>query len=148
MNDGSTVFLTKAISLTLYLLSLQCRKQGAFAARLLSRQYDLHQTPPKLPKPGPFDEFSKQRIWLLVRGLEEAPDFCFLNLGLLASVGSGEALTQVQLGEVPLFNFAGKRAFALWRSVYLAKQASTRNQALIAVDWARTGVFGRDITRL
>ena len=123
-------------------------QQGQFAARLLNRGYDLHQTPPKLPEPSPFDEFSKTRIWLLVRGLEEAPDFCFLNLGLLAYVGSGEALTQVQLGEVPLFNFAGKRAFALWRSVYLAKQASSRNQALIAVDWARTGVFGRDITRL
>lgn len=123
-------------------------QQGEFMARLLNRGYDLHQTPPKLPEKKPFDEFSKQRIWLLVRGLEEAPDFVFLNLGLLAYVGSGEALTQVQLGEVPLFNFAGKRAFALWRSVYLAKQASTRNQALIAVDWLRTGVFGRDITRL
>ncbi|CAB9499640.1 Internal alternative NAD(P)H-ubiquinone oxidoreductase A1, mitochondrial [Seminavis robusta] len=124
-------------------------QQGYFAARLLNRGYDLAQTPPRLPKKEdhPFDDFSLLRIWLMVRGLEEAPDFNFLNLGLLAYVGGGEALTQVQVGDVPLFDFAGKFAFALWRSVYLAKQVDSRNQAMISFDWLRSNVYGRDITR-
>jgi len=121
-------------------------QQGAFAARLLNRRYDLTQTPPRLAEN--FDGFSKLRIWLFVRGLDEAPEFTFLNLGILAYVGGGEALAQVQLGDVPIFNYAGNVAFALWRSVYLVKQVATRNRALVTFDWVKSELFGRDITRL
>ena len=123
-------------------------QQGCFAARLLNRGYDLTQTPPRLPEAKPYDKFSLLRVWLFVRGLENAPDFTFLNLGLLAYVGGGEALTQVQVGDVPIIDFAGKTAFALWRSVYLAKQVDSRNQAMISFDWLKSNVYGRDITRL
>lgn len=121
-------------------------QQGAFAARLLNRRYDLAQTPPRLAET--FDGFSKLRIWLFVRGLDDAPEFTFLNLGLLAYVGGGEALTQVQLGDVPIFNYAGNVAFALWRSVYLVKQVATRNRAMVTFDWVKSSIFGRDTTRL
>lgn len=122
-------------------------QQGAYTARLLNRGYNLQATPPRLPE-LPDNEFSLLQIWLLARGLEEAPAFDFLSLGLLAYVGRGEALNQVQLGDVPIFDYAGTIAFALWKTVYLTKQAATRNQALIALDWWRTELFGRDITRL
>jgi NADH dehydrogenase FAD-containing subunit len=120
-------------------------QQGAFAARMMNRGYDLQRTPPKLPESS---EASLLRTWLVARGLEEATGYNFLSLGLLAYIGQEEALNQVAIGNVPLFNYSGKIAFALWRSVYLTKQASTRNQALIAFDWLRTTAFGRDITRL
>ena len=68
--------------------------------------------------------------WLRVRGLEEAAVFSFLNLGLLAYVGGGEALSQVQVGDVPIFSYAGSVAFVLWRSVYLVKQVATRNNPI------------------
>ena len=121
-------------------------QQGAFAARMLNRRYDLAQTPPTLTDLE--NESSLLRSWILARGLQHAPEFTFLNLGYLAYVGGGEALNQVKLGDVPIFNYSGKVAFALWRTVYLAKQAATRNQALIVFDWLRTELFGRDITRL
>ena len=123
-------------------------QQGAFAARMLNRGYDLQLTPPKQKEGDELDEFSLLRLWLAARGLSEAPQFTFLNLGLLAYVGGGKALNQVAIGEVPIFNYSGEVAFALWRSVYLTKQAATRNQALISFDWLRTEIFGRDITRL
>ena len=85
------------------------------------------------------------RLWLLARGLREAPGFNFLAASI---VGRDEALNQVMVEDVPLFNYSGKIAFALRRSVYLSKQVSTKNQALIAFDWLRTETFGRDITRL
>jgi NADH dehydrogenase FAD-containing subunit len=121
-------------------------QQGGFMARMFNRGYDLTQTPPKLPE---FDKLSQLRVWLLVRGLEEAPDFVFLNLGLLAYVGGGEALTQVQAGDVPIIGLAGKGVFALWRSVYLAKQASSKNRGQLVFDWAKSqSPYGRDLTRL
>lgn len=123
-------------------------QEGAFVARMLNRGYDLQQTPPRLPEPASDEALSLLRMWLVARDLEEAPRFNFLSLGLLAYCGQEEALNQVMVGDVPLFNYSGKFAFFLWRSVYLAKQASSRNQALIAFDWLRTEKFGRDITRL
>lgn len=127
-------------------------QQGAFVARMLNRGYDMCGTPPALVSDmsDPVSSYSSSllNVWLLARGLADAPKFQFLSLGLLAYVGQEEALNQVMVGDVPLFNYSGKIAFALWRSVYLSKQASTRNQALIAFDWLRTETFGRDITRL
>jgi hypothetical protein len=57
--------------------------------------------------------------------------------GLLAYVGGGEALTQVQVGDVPIFSYAGSISFMLWRSVYLVKQVATRNRVLVTFDWVR-----------
>ena len=42
---------------------------------------------------------------------------------------------------------AGRAGFALWRSVYLSKQYGLRNRLLVAVDWAKARVFGRDLSR-
>ena len=86
--------------------------------------------------------------WLKLRGLDEAQGFRFLNLGILAYVGGGEALSQVELGDVPVFSYAGSVAFILWRSVYLVKQVATRNRVLVTFDWIKSALFGRDITRL
>lgn len=72
----------------------------------------------------------------------------FLNLGLLAYVGGGEALSQVELGDFPIFSYAGSISFVLWRSVYLVKQVATRNRVLVTFDWIKSSLFGRDITRL
>lgn len=57
------------------------------------------------------------------------------------------ALSQVQLGDFPLFSYFGSVAFVLWRSVYLVKQVATRNRVLVAVDWIKSHIFGRDVTR-
>jgi len=119
-------------------------QQGAYAARLICRGYDLKATPPVLQDDTDFLRAS----WLKVRGLDEAEGFRFLNLGLLAYVGSGEALSQVQIGDVPIASYAGSTSFVLWRSVYLVKQVATRNRVLILFDWVKRLFFGYDITRL
>ena len=89
------------------------------------------------------------RAWLELRGLDQtAPGFIFLNLGILAYLGGGEALSQVQLGDnFPLFSYFGSVAFVLWRSVYLVKQVATRNRVLVTFDWIKSFIFGRDMTR-
>lgn len=138
-------------------------QQGAYAARLLNRGYDLTVTPPILLPPKKLknadinttatadsdnDDDAAMRTWLAFRQLETAPGFNFLNLGILAYVGGGEALSQVQIGDVPIFSYAGSVAFILWRSVYLVKQVATRNRILVTFDWFKSALFGRDVTRL
>ena len=125
-------------------------QQGAYAARLLTRGYDMAVTPPTIPttEDGVSADKNLAAAWLKLRGLDKAPGFSFLNLGMLAYVGGGEALSQVQVGDVPVFSYAGSVAFLLWRSVYLVKQVATRNRVLVTFDWIKSALFGRDITRL
>jgi NADH dehydrogenase FAD-containing subunit len=117
-------------------------QQGAYVARMLDRGYDFTVTPPKIR------EETNVSAWLKVRGLDEAIGFKFLNLGILAYLGQGQALSQIQLGDVPIFTYAGSISFVLWRSVYLVKQVATRNRILVLFDWCKCQLFGRDITRL
>jgi hypothetical protein len=50
--------------------------------------------------------------------------FEFLSLGLMAYVGSDQAVTQVEAGKAS-FSLAGYLSFLLWRSVYITKQVPT-----------------------
>lgn len=129
-------------------------QQGAYIARTLSRGYDLSAPVPSQPKGrSPDDEianvFNDPSLsnWLNLRGLESCPPFVFLNLGLLAYLGGGEALTQVQVGDKNVVSKAGSVGFFLWRSVYLVKQVATRNRVLVTFDWVKSAMFGRDTTR-
>jgi len=124
-------------------------QQGAYAARLLNRRYDLSPpvgSPPVLRAQGD-STYLDFGLLPLVQGLEARP-FQFLNLGLLAYLGGGEALSQVQVGDSRLFAQAGSVGFLLWRSVYLTKQVSVRTRVLVLFDWLKTQLFGRDVTRL
>ena len=140
-------------------------QQGAFVARLLDRNYNLTMTPPQLnhdhdqnvssillahDDDESFNVFDDPalNIWLHFRGLDVAPGFGFLNLGMLAYLGGGEALSQIQVGNIPILSWAGSVAFVLWRSVYLVKQVATRNRVLVTFDWIKSALFGRDTTRL
>ena len=127
-------------------------QQGAYLGRLLVRGYDLSAELPSLPSTSSLSNSSStdsaMATWLKFRNLEVAPGFSFLNLGLLAYLGGGKALSQIQIGDVPIFSYAGSVAFVLWRSVYLVKQVATRNRVLVTFDWIKSALFGRDITRL
>jgi NADH:ubiquinone reductase (non-electrogenic) len=72
--------------------------------------------------------------------------FEFLSLGILASIGNDKAVAQIEAfdSKVPVW---GSPAFLLWKSVYITKQVSFRNRVLILVDWAKTRVFGRDLSQ-
>ena len=88
-----------------------------------------------------------------------APPFQFLDLGILAYTGSGSALAQVQVApsregrgdetwDPVRLQIKGKVGFALWRTIYLAKQTSTKNVILVTLDWIKVKLFGRDISIL
>eukprot|EP00811_Abedinium_folium_P032813 NODE_5828_length_1730_cov_17.812227.p3 GENE.NODE_5828_length_1730_cov_17.812227~~NODE_5828_length_1730_cov_17.812227.p3 ORF type:complete len:173 (-),score=70.31 NODE_5828_length_1730_cov_17.812227:664-1182(-) len=71
--------------------------------------------------------------------------FKFHNKGMLAYVGGAHALA----GKVPIIGkFTGRLGFFAWRSTYWFMQLSMRNRFMLATDWVRTMIFGRDLTRL
>jgi NADH dehydrogenase FAD-containing subunit len=120
-------------------------QQGAFVARMLNRGYDLsssHGAPVNREAAAGTD----LGAWLRLRGANKARPFEFLNLGLLAYLGGGEAISQVQVGDQRLLSEAGSTGFLLWRSVYVVKQVSPRTRFLVLFDWIKTKVFGRDVT--
>jgi NADH dehydrogenase len=156
-------------------------QQGAFMARLLNRKYCLSgfTTLPEEenyakestftsitagPRPPIHLAANDGDISSLIRlrGSVEAKPFRFLNLGLLAFLGGGEALSQIQFGGSSngdgdggngdgggyKINEAGSTGFLLWRSVYIVKQVSTRTRVLVLFDWFKCKLFGRDVTRL
>eukprot|EP01038_Epipyxis_sp_PR26KG_P006467 gene6467-8896_t len=121
-------------------------QQGAYVARLLNRKYDLHATIPTYNNEKYRSSFPIKYFFLQILSNTDAKPFSFLNLGILAYIGSSSAVAQVQLGQSELFKSQGLQAFLLWRSVYLVKQVSTRNRFLVLVDQIKTKLFGRDLT--
>jgi NADH dehydrogenase FAD-containing subunit len=118
-------------------------QQGAYVARLFNRMYDLKSQGSHLAPINPAAANGDLSVWLRLRGAVVASPFSFLNLGQLAFLGGGEALSQLQLGDQPILYEAGSVGFLLWRSVYIVKQVSTRTRLLVLFDWFKSKVFGR-----
>jgi NADH:ubiquinone reductase (non-electrogenic) len=80
----------------------------------------------------------------LTRGAkgQQVPPFRYRHYGMLAYVGSHRALAD--LSSVKGKGFA---TFLFWRSVYLTRLVSWKNKILVVFDWAKTLVFGRDLSR-
>ena len=144
-------------------------QQGEFVAKLLSRGYDVGPSssssasdsadglgansslPPPVPDPSRTRSPS-ERITAFACNADDdmAAPFQFLDLGILAYTGGGLALAQFRItpDDGGKIKESGAVGFGLWRSVYLSKQVSWRNRFLVAVDWTKARLFGRDITRI
>lgn len=70
------------------------------------------------------------------------PPFRYRHYGMLAYVGSHRALA-----DLSSVKWKGFLTFLFWRSVYLTRLVSWKNKILVVFDWAKTLVFGRDLSR-
>ncbi|CAM9093564.1 unnamed protein product [Ascophyllum nodosum] len=136
-------------------------QEGAYVARLLNRGYNTSvEAAPQMTdyREGGAGLLDKTGDFFRLRGRLEAIPFHFINLGVLAYIGMGQAVAEVRAGnKSEVLDAAGSAGFFLWRSTYVVKQASLnhtcypvspRNRINVAVDWLKVRVFGRDITRL
>jgi NADH:ubiquinone reductase (non-electrogenic) len=64
------------------------------------------------------------------------------TLGMLTYLGDNQALA-----DLPFAKWRGFLAWLFWRSAYITKLVSLKNKVLVLVDWLRTRLFGRDISR-
>jgi NADH dehydrogenase FAD-containing subunit len=78
--------------------------------------------------------------------------FIYQHMGALAYVGGDSAVLDFT-GSKPvldLFNLqplSGRSAAYLWKSFYFTEMFTGRTKTLLAFDWLRTHIYGRDISR-
>lgn len=75
---------------------------------------------------------------------EDFKEFDYNHKGALAYVGKDRAVMDVPVVG-PLW---GLGAGVVWKGFETYSQFSLRNRALVTIDWFRTKVFGRDISRV
>lgn len=81
----------------------------------------------------------------LLASLKDRPlqSFRYRSKGSMVSIGQWFAV-----GEIDFFNFSGRLAWWIWRTVYLFKFASWQKRLRIMVDWSLDFFYPRDITKL
>ncbi|CAF5051005.1 unnamed protein product, partial [Rotaria magnacalcarata] len=78
--------------------------------------------------------------------------FRYKHMGSLAYVGGDSAVVDFT-GSRPIldiFNLkplSGRGAAYLWKSFYFTEMFTGRTKTLLAFDWVRTQLYGRDISR-
>ncbi|CCF56802.1 hypothetical protein KAFR_0B05060 [Kazachstania africana CBS 2517] len=73
----------------------------------------------------------------------EIPDFKYKYKGALAYIGQDKAIADVvTFGKT--YPSAGSLTFYFWKSAYLTMLSSFRNKILVALDWTKVSMFGRN----
>ncbi|XP_052073298.1 uncharacterized protein LOC127711334 isoform X24 [Mytilus californianus] len=79
---------------------------------------------------------------MLNHGKEFAEPFEFQSMGMLAYIGKYQALTDVKQ-----IKMQGFTSWIVWRSAYLTRLGSWRLRMQVPIDWLKTLMYGRDISR-
>ncbi|KAK6952905.1 hypothetical protein Daesc_005202 [Daldinia eschscholtzii] len=131
-------------------------QEGAFLARLfnnMAKTEALEQRVRELSaslnlKPGDTAAVTEEieSIEKQLRRIKDVKPFHYSHQGSLAYIGSEKAVADVAWlnGNVAS---GGKLTYLFWRSAYLSMCFSTRNRALVALDWIKAKVYGRDVSR-
>lgn len=83
------------------------------------------------------------------KDIELGDPFVYKHLGSMATLGSYKALVDLrQSKEAKGIALGGFISWFVWRSAYLTRVVSWRNRFYVAINWATTFVFGRDISRI
>ncbi|CCK70467.1 NADH-ubiquinone reductase (H(+)-translocating) NDE1 KNAG_0E02050 [Huiozyma naganishii CBS 8797] len=69
--------------------------------------------------------------------------FKYHHMGSLAYVGKDKAIADIPIGGSNITS-AGSFTFLFWKSAYLAMFESFRNRLLVALDWTKVFITGRD----
>jgi len=126
-------------------------QQGAYLARVLKQmaKRDNLQDEISSLKSQDGGEGRKDEVDKYERQLEKASKlrpFHYSHQGSLAYIGSDKAIA-----DLPFFNgnlaTGGVATFLFWRSAYISTLFSLRNRILVANDWLKVKLFGRDVSR-
>ncbi|KAJ3324893.1 NADH:ubiquinone oxidoreductase [Boothiomyces sp. JEL0866] len=77
------------------------------------------------------------------RAKEVVGPFNYEHMGSLAYIGSDRAIADLPFG----IKSTGLLTHFFWRSAYLSNLFAFRNRCLVAFDWSKKNLFGRDISR-
>lgn len=72
--------------------------------------------------------------------------FQYTHHGALAYIGAEKAVADLSFLGIK-FSLGGTGTYFFWRGAYLSYCLSLRNRLLVALDWIKVKVFGRDVSR-
>ncbi|EEH03668.1 alternative NADH-dehydrogenase [Histoplasma capsulatum G186AR] len=81
-----------------------------------------------------------------LRRTKQLGPFQYSHQGSLAYIGKERAVADVSWLSGNIAS-GGTLTYLFWRSVYLSMCFSTRNRVLVAFDWLKAKMFGRDVSR-
>ncbi|PGH17629.1 hypothetical protein AJ79_00990 [Helicocarpus griseus UAMH5409] len=81
-----------------------------------------------------------------LRRTKQIGPFQYSHQGSLAYIGKERAVADVSWLSGNIAS-GGTLTYLFWRSVYLSMCFSTRNRVLVAFDWVKAKMFGRDVSR-
>jgi NADH:ubiquinone reductase (non-electrogenic) len=81
-----------------------------------------------------------------LRRVKDVKPFQYSHQGSLAYIGSEKAVADVSWWNGNLAT-GGSMTYLFWRSAYLSMCFSTRNRVLVIMDWTKSKIFGRDVSR-
>jgi NADH:ubiquinone reductase (non-electrogenic) len=82
-----------------------------------------------------------------LRRVKQIGPFEYSHQGSLAYIGSEKAVADIAWLSGNIAS-GGTLTYFFWKSAYLSMCFSTRNRVLVCLDWMKTKVFGRDVSRL
>ncbi|EAU86695.2 NADH dehydrogenase [Coprinopsis cinerea okayama7 len=130
-------------------------QQGAYLARVLhqlAKKDSIEQRLKKLEEIQVEDPAEKEKLEKEAKLLQsqlakvKPRAFQYSHQGSLAYIGSERAIA-----DLPFMNgnvaTGGVATYLFWRSAYLSTLFSLRNRTLVATDWLKVRLFGRDVSR-
>ncbi|KAI5117167.1 hypothetical protein M0805_003983 [Coniferiporia weirii] len=123
-------------------------QQGAYLARVFKQMARRDALDAQLATARTESE-TQADVPKLERQLEKASKirpFHYSHQGSLAYIGSEKAIADTSIFNGNIAS-GGVATFLFWRSVYLSTLFSLRNRVLVASDWTKVRLFGRDVSR-
>jgi len=102
-----------------------------------------------LPPIAPAAQQQGQYVADWLNGSPPQKDFKLFGMGSMANLGIGQGIYETpELPGVGKVTLSGPMAWIMWKGGYwILRQVSWRNRILIPMQWIKTWVFGRDISR-
>ncbi|CCU75142.1 external NADH-ubiquinone oxidoreductase 1,mitochondrial precursor [Blumeria hordei DH14] len=131
-------------------------QEGTFLARLFNTMAKSEAVETKISElsstlnlqPGNTAEITEEikQLEKKLRRIKHIKPFNYTHQGSLAYIGSERAVADISWLNG---NFAtgGGLTYLFWRSAYLSMCFSTRNRVLVVLDWMKSKIFGRDVSR-
>jgi len=157
-SDGSIFALGDCTSTPYAPTAQVASQQGSYLARVLKQKVKRDalagelaglQKQELVQQPEAEGVERKEKIEKIAKQLEKQEKvrpFMYSHQGSLAYIGKEKAIA-----DLPFFNgnFAsgGVATFLFWRSAYISTLFSMRNRVLVANDWLKVKLFGRDVSR-
>lgn len=120
-------------------------QEGIYLAKLLKNlakidcvRYEMDQTT---------DVTEKSKLLAKVDKLANFAPFEYVHLGALAYIGSDKAIADLSWGNWTNLSLAGSFTFLFWKFSYVAMCLSFRSRCLVALDWIKVGIFGRNSSK-